>query len=179
MLTPGISGARHSGVLPARLSYALMIVVALGILLMGEPWRGPVIAVALVAGLLLMNARGGVMRAAEATSMSTQSLLRYAVYRSAGYENRRGDTEAIRAMLRSRQIVLDEKEHPTHVHFQVTGLTCAAEAAALAHKLRKQDGVIDATVNPLTERAYIDYTDRLVDAATLAAVITSAGYGVE
>jgi copper chaperone CopZ len=150
-----------------------MVVVLLGLVLMDEAWSGPVIAVALVVCLLLMIALGGVRHVTESAS------LRHVVHRTAGSENRRGDTEAIRAMLRNRQIVLDEQDRPIHVQFQVRGLTCAGEAAGLAHKLRERDGVIDATVNPLTERAYIDYTDRLVDAAALTAVITSAGYEVE
>jgi copper chaperone CopZ len=156
-----------------------MVVVLLGLVLMDEAWSGPVIAVALVVCLLLMIALGGVRHVTESASAPTPSSLRHVVHRTAGSENRRGDTEAIRAMLRNRQIVLDEQDRPIHVQFQVRGLTCAGEAAGLAHKLRERDGVIDATVNPLTERAYIDYTDRLVDAAALTAVITSAGYEVE
>jgi copper chaperone CopZ len=167
MLTPKMSGGRGSGVIPVLLSCALMVVVLLGLTLMDKSWSGPVIAVALIACLLLMVALGGVMHATDSSSMAPQNSLR------------RGDTEAIRAMLRSRPIAPDEQDRPAHVQFQVNGLTCAAEAAALAHKLRARDGVLNATVNPVTECAYIDYTDRLVDAATLAAVIKSAGYGVE
>lgn len=65
-----------------------------------------------------------------------------------------------------------------YCQIRIMGLTCAGEAAGLERRLRQRDGVIDATVNPVTEVAYITYDGTRVAPSALAAVVQHAGYGV-
>lgn len=39
--------------------------------------------------------------------------------------------------------------------FRVGGLTCAADATHLEHDLRREPGVLEVVVNPITETTYI------------------------
>ena len=63
-----------------------------------------------------------------------------------------------------------------HQRLIVTGLSCAAEAAGLERRLRRVAGVEEATVNPLTELAYVAYDPERCDPAALVAAIVAAGY---
>jgi copper chaperone CopZ len=65
---------------------------------------------------------------------------------------------------------------PGYVHLEVSGMTCAGEAVGLERRLRRREGVLQVTVNPLTERAYLVYDPALVNRATLAALVEAAGY---
>jgi Cu+-exporting ATPase len=69
----------------------------------------------------------------------------------------------------------------TNVHRRlgVSGMTCAGEAAGLEHRLRHHSGVVQATVNPVTEQAYIDYDPTILDLSDLIELIEAEGYGVE
>jgi copper chaperone CopZ len=155
-----------------------MALVLLGLNLADGSWSGPAIAVALIVCLLLMVALGGLMHASATRLARDQSSLQSLVHQAASPGNRRGDTEAIRAMLRSRPIVLEELGRREHLQVRVTGLTCAGESAGLAHTLNQYAGVIEVIVNPLTERAYVTYDPLIVDVADVEAMIRSAGYGV-
>lgn len=178
MLNPGTSGGRHKGVLPVLLSCALMIVVLLGLISTDQTWTSPVIAVALIVCLLLMVVLGGLFHAPKTRLARDQSSLQSLVHQAAGSETRRGDTEAIRGMLRSRPIVSDELGRREQLQIRVTGLTCASESAKLAHALSQYEGVLDVMVNPLTERAYVTYDPFIVDVASVEVMVRSAGYGV-
>ena len=179
MLISDRLGGRHSGLVPVLLSCTLMVAVLLGLVLTDAAWSGPVIAVSLVVCLALMIAIGRRMHWSETRSVPNQGLLPHAVHQTVSPDNRREDTEAIRAMLRSRPIVFDGFSEPEHLQVRVTGMTCAAEAAGLAHALNQCEGVTEAVVNPLTERAYVTYEPLVVDVASIETMIQSAGYGVE
>ncbi len=60
--------------------------------------------------------------------------------------------------------------------FPISGLSCAAEAVGLERRLLHQHGVISAVVNPITERAYIDYDPASIGETDLVAFIESIGY---
>lgn len=60
--------------------------------------------------------------------------------------------------------------------FFVSGMSCAAEAVRLERHLLHQHGVISAVVNPVTERAYIDYDAASIGETDLVAYIESIGY---
>lgn len=61
--------------------------------------------------------------------------------------------------------------------FGLTGITCAGEAAGLERRLRQRKGILKATVNPVTECAYITYDPTRIDTRMLVAAINAAGYG--
>jgi copper chaperone CopZ len=61
--------------------------------------------------------------------------------------------------------------------FAVTGLTCVGEAFGLERHLREHDGVLKATVSPVTESAYVTYDPVRVTPRALVAAINAAGYG--
>lgn len=63
-----------------------------------------------------------------------------------------------------------------HQQFVIIGLSCAAEAAGLERRLRRVAGVEEATVNPVTDRAYVTYDPDRVAPAALVAAIEAAGY---
>lgn len=58
----------------------------------------------------------------------------------------------------------------------VLGMTCAACSARVEKALKKQDGVINASVNLIQQKASVEYDDEKVNIAELAKVIEKAGY---
>ena len=62
------------------------------------------------------------------------------------------------------------------LELQVEGMTCAACVSRVERVLRKEPGVLAATVNLATERAAVDYLPATVTPARLQAVIRDAGY---
>ncbi len=64
----------------------------------------------------------------------------------------------------------------TRLELRIEGMTCASCVARVERVLKKQSGVLDATVNLATERAVIDYLPATVDAGQLKAAIRDAGY---
>jgi copper chaperone CopZ len=179
MNTSGTTNGRRNAAIPALISCAVMVGVLFVLIWLDDAWSGPLIAAALLICFGLMALLGMGSQEPKPAGRQSGSVQSGGTPASGSDGERRADADSILAMLRSRRLAPDEQRPLTHVQFHVSGLTCAAEAAALAHKLREHDGVINATVNPLTERAYIDYEAELVDAPTLAAAITSAGYGTQ
>lgn len=62
--------------------------------------------------------------------------------------------------------------------WDVSGLSCAADAARLERRLRRVDGVLEAVVNPITERAYVAIDPQRLNDEGLRAAVEDAGYGV-
>lgn len=60
----------------------------------------------------------------------------------------------------------------------ITGMTCASCSARVEKALRKQPGVLSATVNLADERATIDFLPLVMTQPLLIAAIEKAGYGV-
>src|SRR5680860_739329 len=58
--------------------------------------------------------------------------------------------------------------------FGVTGMTCAGEAAGLERRLHQRPGILKATVNPITECAYITYDPASIDPPALISAIEAA-----
>lgn len=63
-----------------------------------------------------------------------------------------------------------------HVQVPIFGFSCASQAIGLENQLRRVPGVIDVTVNPITEVAYITYDSARVEITSLAAVVRRAGF---
>ncbi len=60
---------------------------------------------------------------------------------------------------------------------QITGMSCAACAAAVERSLRQVAGVRACRVNFATDRASVDYDDQRTDLPTLQRAVAAAGYG--
>ncbi|GAQ95155.1 Cu2+-exporting ATPase/Cu+-exporting ATPase [Thermodesulfovibrio aggregans] len=63
------------------------------------------------------------------------------------------------------------------VEIPIKGMTCAACAQAVGRALKKVEGVIDAEVNLLTEKAKIEVSDR-VDIHRLISIVRATGYDI-
>lgn len=63
------------------------------------------------------------------------------------------------------------------VEIPIKGMTCAACAQAVGRALKKVEGVIDAEVNLLTEKARIEISDR-VDIHRLISIVRATGYDI-
>jgi len=66
----------------------------------------------------------------------------------------------------------------TEIELPLLGMTCANCAATIERRLRKTDGVIEASVNYATERATVRYAPGAVTPPDLVAAIRKAGYDV-
>ena len=58
------------------------------------------------------------------------------------------------------------------------GMHCASCVVAIEHALHKTSGVLDATVNPATGQAHVEYLPGLIDRKGLAHAVEEAGYEV-
>lgn len=56
------------------------------------------------------------------------------------------------------------------------GLSCAAEAVGLEHQLRQIDGVVRATVNPITETVYVCLDPARATAENVRLALERLGY---
>lgn len=63
-------------------------------------------------------------------------------------------------------------------HLALQGMHCASCVVAIEHALHKTPGVLDATVNPATGQAHVEYLPGLVDRKGLAHAVEEAGYQV-
>ncbi len=70
-----------------------------------------------------------------------------------------------------------DKEHA--ISFPVTGMTCAACQARVQRALAAEPGVIDASVNLLTNSAAVRYDPAAVDPDRLIEAVRATGYGAE
>jgi Cu+-exporting ATPase len=80
----------------------------------------------------------------------------------------------------------EETEEPGHyatstldINFKVTGMTCASCAKNVEKVLKKQSGVVSATVNLALEKASVTYDPSVVSSKELKDAVGSIGYGVE
>ena len=60
----------------------------------------------------------------------------------------------------------------------ISGMTCAACAARIEKNLKRQEGVLDCSVNFATNRATVEFDPETIDRAALAGVIEDSGYSV-
>jgi copper chaperone CopZ len=61
--------------------------------------------------------------------------------------------------------------------FRIDGLTCAAEAARLEHRLVNLPGILAVTVNPINEIAYVRFDPALASTDRIKRDIEAAGFG--
>jgi Cu+-exporting ATPase len=70
-------------------------------------------------------------------------------------------------------------ERPHSISFPVTGMTCAACQARVQRALSAEPGVVDATVNLLTNNAAVRYDPAKVSLENLIEAVRATGYGAE
>lgn len=63
------------------------------------------------------------------------------------------------------------------VRFRIDGLTCAAEATRLEHRLARLPGVRHVTVNPINEIAYVGLDPEITSPNDIRDRIEAAGFG--
>lgn len=61
--------------------------------------------------------------------------------------------------------------------FRIDGLTCAAEATRLEHRLIQMAGIVSVTVNPINEIAYIAFEPRVTSPGQVLERIKAEGFG--
>ena len=72
--------------------------------------------------------------------------------------------------------VSSPQSRPQFWRIGIAGLTCAGEAPGLERCLRRVAGVEQASVNPLTEEAYITFDPNRFQPLALISAIERAGY---
>ena len=72
--------------------------------------------------------------------------------------------------------IFPDDEGPFRVQLPVYGLSCASDAIGLERRLHKVIGVLEVTVNPITELAYFTYDPTQIGRASLTIEIERAGY---
>ncbi|MGM0770415.1 MAG: heavy metal translocating P-type ATPase, partial [Halobacteriota archaeon] len=72
----------------------------------------------------------------------------------------------------------DKASEPADSTLKVTGMTCAACALRIEDSLKKQPGVLSATVNLPLEKASVKYDPKLTDTTKLEETIVDTGYGI-
>ncbi len=60
--------------------------------------------------------------------------------------------------------------------WNISGLTCSSDAIRLEHGLKKVKGVLDVVVNPVSERAYIDFDPSLSNEQALHSELEQLGF---
>jgi len=73
-------------------------------------------------------------------------------------------------------IVLDEKNR---LSINIEGMHCASCVATIESSLKKQDGVISASVSLLDEKAVVEYNPTKVDRSKLEKAVESTGYSAK
>jgi P-type Cu+ transporter len=63
-----------------------------------------------------------------------------------------------------------------NISLDIKGMTCASCVNRIERTLKKDVGVLSASVNLATEKAKIDYEDTLLDASKLISLVAKAGY---
>jgi Cu+-exporting ATPase len=61
---------------------------------------------------------------------------------------------------------------------QIGGMHCAGCSSAVEKALSKQEGIIQASVNLSTEKAYIDYNSNVISVDEIKEAVENAGYEV-
>ncbi|PJF30232.1 MAG: heavy metal translocating P-type ATPase [Phototrophicales bacterium] len=64
------------------------------------------------------------------------------------------------------------------IELPITGMTCASCVKNVERALKKQTGVLSATVNLATERASVTYLPNLIRRSDMVKAVENAGYGV-
>ena len=62
--------------------------------------------------------------------------------------------------------------------FTVTGMTCAACSAGIERTVKKLEGVTSCEVSLMSESMRVEYDETQLDKKTIAAAVTSLGYGL-
>lgn len=62
------------------------------------------------------------------------------------------------------------------LNLDIKGMTCASCVNRVEKSLKKNEGVLEASVNLATEKASITYNDKLLNADKLIAIVSGAGY---
>ncbi|NLZ38728.1 MAG: copper-translocating P-type ATPase [Firmicutes bacterium] len=76
------------------------------------------------------------------------------------------------------EVIEETKEAENKISLPVTGMTCAACAAAIERGLGKIDGVKTAVVNFAAEKVTVSYDSTIVSSNDIISVIEEIGYGV-
>ncbi len=61
--------------------------------------------------------------------------------------------------------------------FNITGMTCSACSARIEKVIGKKEGVLNVTVNLLTNSMMIEYEPKIIDIETIIKFVTNLGYG--
>ncbi|KGK98674.1 haloacid dehalogenase [Methanococcoides methylutens] len=78
----------------------------------------------------------------------------------------------------TEEMAEETAEVPTDSTLKVTGMTCAACALRIEDALKKQPGVLSATVNLPLEKASVTYDPKLINTNRLEETIVDTGYGI-
>ncbi|AKB85136.1 heavy metal translocating P-type ATPase [Methanococcoides methylutens] len=95
---------------------------------------------------------------------------------NAGYET--GEADASEAPAEVPKEKAETAERTTDSTLKVTGMTCAACALRIEDALKKQPGVLSATVNLPLEKASVTYDPKLTDTGKLEETVIDTGYGI-
>lgn len=64
------------------------------------------------------------------------------------------------------------------ITLQIGGMHCAGCSSAVEKALSKRDGIVHATVNLSTEKAYIDYNGSIISVKEIKQAVEDSGYEV-
>ncbi len=64
------------------------------------------------------------------------------------------------------------------VTLQIGGMHCAGCSSAVEKALTKKEGILQATVNLSTEKAYVDFNSSIISVDEIKKAVEDAGYGV-
>ena len=70
--------------------------------------------------------------------------------------------------------VVDERDH--RIELSLAGLGCAGEAAPLARQIERLAGVLEAIVNPITERAVVRFDPSATDVPSILRLLETRGW---
>jgi Cu+-exporting ATPase len=86
-------------------------------------------------------------------------------------------TEAVKNAIQSAGYEVEETPADS-VTLQIGGMHCAGCSSAVEKALSRREGIVQATVNLSTEKAYVDYNSALISVEEIKKAVEDAGYEV-
>jgi len=65
----------------------------------------------------------------------------------------------------------------SEIELKISGMTCAACVARIEKNLKKTQGIVDVSVNLVTETAKVKFIDSIIDTNQIIKIIEKTGYG--
>ena len=62
--------------------------------------------------------------------------------------------------------------------YNISGMGCAACSAKIENKLKNQEGVINISVNLLSEKMTIEFDEKIITDKDIKDIVTKLGYGI-